>query len=117
MKDSRNDSYSRLIHIQKSINEIEIFTKQESEKTFVNNNLLHSGVLFQFSVIGEAIIHIDTNILDKYEYQWYIVRALRNLISHEYFNIKLEAVWKIIINDLPELKKTIKTIIKEEFNS
>jgi uncharacterized protein with HEPN domain len=41
-------------------------------------------------------------------------RAFQNLISHEYFNIKLDAVWDIIENDLPELKEVIATIINEQ---
>jgi uncharacterized protein with HEPN domain len=43
------------------------------------------------------------------------VRAFRNLISHEYFNIELAAVWEIIEKDLPELKIIINTILNNEF--
>lgn len=115
MKDYRKDSYERLIHIQKAINEIETFTFKVSKNDFLNDNFLSSAVLFQFSVIGEAIIHIETLILDKYEYPWYKVRAFRNLISHEYFNIKLDAVWNIISSDLHELKQIIDKILDDEF--
>ena len=115
MKDHRKDSYERLIHIQKAINEIETFTLKVSKNDFLNDNFLSSAVLFQFSVIGEAVIYIETHLLDKYEYPWYKVRAFRNLISHEYFNIKLDAVWEIIVNDLPELKQVIETVLDSEF--
>ena len=115
MKDSRKDSYERLIHIQKTILEIESFTNNVSINDFLNDRLLSSAVLFQFSVIGEAVIHIETSLLKKYEYPWYRVRAFRNLISHEHFQIKLEAVWDIIINDLPGLKEVIESILKISF--
>ena len=115
MRDYRKDSQERLIHIQKAINEIETFTHNVNKEAFLNDNLLSSAVLFQFSVIGEAIIHIEISLLDKYEYSWYKIRAFRNLISHEYFNIKLNAVWDIIINDLPELKLIIDKILDNEF--
>ena len=82
---------------------------------FLDDNLLSSGVLFQFSVIGEAVIHIDA-ILQKYDYPWYKVRAFRNLISHEYFQIKLEAVWEIIDNELARLKQSlIEEMVNNEF--
>ena len=103
------------MHIQKAINEIEAFTSNVSKKDFLANHLLSSAVLFQFSVIGEAIIHIETDLLDKYKYPWYKIRAFRNLISHEYFQIKLDAVWEIIVNDLAELKRIIETILNSEF--
>lgn len=108
------DSLDRLTHIYKAIAEIEAFTKEVSKDNFTNDNILSSAVLFQFSVIGEAVSHLDQSIIDKYEYQWYKVRSFRNLISHEYFNIKLEAVWEIIENDLPGFKQLVETIVKSE---
>ncbi len=115
MKDNKKDSYERLNHIQKAISEIETFTHNIKKNEFIKNPLLTSAVLFQFSVVGEAVVHIDNHFLEKYEYPWYKVRAFRNLISHEYFQIKLDAVWDIIINDLPELKRVIDRILDDEF--
>jgi len=115
MRDNKRDSYERLFHISKAIIEIEAFTVKKKKLDFLNDNLLSSAVLFQFSVIGEAIIFIEKTLLDKYQYPWYKVRAFRNLISHEYFNIELAAVWEIIEKDLPELKIIINTILNNEF--
>ena len=53
--------------------------------------------------------------LDKYIYPWYKVKSFRNMIAHEYFNIKLPAVWHIIEKDLQELKGVIQTILNNEF--
>lgn len=36
------------------------------------------------------------------------VKSFRNMIAHEYFNIKLSAVWLIIKTDLPALNEVIK---------
>jgi uncharacterized protein with HEPN domain len=115
MKDSRKDSLERLNHFVKGIKEIESYTNGISENVFLDNKLISSAVLFQFSVIGEAIVHVDSNILEPYNYPWFKVRSFRNLISHEYFNIKLEAVWEIIIKDLSELKKVVLNILEKEF--
>lgn len=114
MKDHKKESFERLVHIQKAINDIEKFTCNISKEAFLNDQLITSAVLFQFSVIGEAVIHIESSLLNKYTYPWHKVRAFRNLISHVYFQIKLEAVWDIIANDLPELKQLIETILKNE---
>ena len=99
--------------MQKAVAEIETFTNNVECEEFLNNPILSSAVLFQFSVIGEAVVHIESSLLEKYP--WYRVRAFRNLISHEYFNIKLEAVWDIVVNDLPELKEILDTIVKLEY--
>ncbi|MBN2747546.1 MAG: DUF86 domain-containing protein [Bacteroidales bacterium] len=115
MKDKNRDSYERLIHISKAITDIEVFAVKKEKIDFLNNNLLSSAILFQFSIIGEAVVFIENNILEKYPYPWYKVRAFRNLISHEYFSIELSAVWEIIKKDLPELKIMINTILNNEF--
>jgi len=115
MKNQRIESYERLAHIQEAIDLIEAFIREINKEAFLNDRLVASAVLFQFSVIVEAVVHLEENLLSKYEYPWYKVRAFRNLISHLYFQIKLDAVWDIIIKDLPELKQVIETILKNEF--
>ena len=115
MKDPRNESFERLDHIKKAIEKIEMFICDVTREAFLNDQLVISAVLFQFSVIGEAINHVEADLLSKYDYPWHKVRAFRNLISHMYFQIKLDAVWDIIVNDLVELRQVIETIMKEEF--
>lgn len=117
MKDKRRDSLEWLKDIENAISVIEKRTKSETEKHFIANEILNTSILFQFSVMGEAIKHVENEILDKYKYPWHKVRAFRNLIAHEYYNVKLNAVWKIIRNDVPELKKVITAMLKNEFPS
>jgi len=115
MKDRREESFARLHHIIKSIEEIEKFTRGYSEKEFIENAVLSSAVLFHFTLIGEAVIHVEQKILNKYNYPWHQVRAFRNLIAHEYFNIKLSAVWQTITTDIQKFKSTVQAILESEF--
>jgi uncharacterized protein with HEPN domain len=115
MKDRKIESRERLFHIREAISKIEVFVYDIGKDNFTNDQLVSSAVLFQFSVIGEAISHIDAELLGKYKYPWHKVRLFRNLITHAYFQIKLDAVWNIIENDLPQLKQLIEKILKQEF--
>lgn len=115
MKNRPSDSQKRLDDILNSIHRIENYTELETGESFMENQIANEAVLYNFSIIGEAIIYIEKDILDKYDYPWYKARSFRNLIVYEYFNIKLEAVWDIIKKDLPELKAVIKTILENEF--
>ncbi len=117
MKNHRLDSFERLQHIIRAIESIHKYVANETSDSFEDNDLIHDAVLFQFSIIGEAINFVESDILDKFDYPWFKVRAFRNLISHEYFNIKMVAVWQIIQTDLSELKFVVQTILKSEFNS
>ncbi|MEX1015005.1 MAG: HepT-like ribonuclease domain-containing protein, partial [Candidatus Paceibacterota bacterium] len=109
------ESQKRLEQIEKSIADIEKFVEAVDVKLFCENEMLNNAVLLQFIIIGEAIIHVEKEKLDKYDYTWYKVRSFRNMIAHEYFNIKLTAVWEIIQKDLPQLKSIVKTILSKEF--
>ena len=116
MKDRRLESLKRLQHIEQAIYAIQNHISCETVESFCEKSILQDAVLFKFTIIGEAINHVEDDILEKYDYPWYKVRSFRNLIAHEYFNIKMIAVWQIIITDLPKLNEVILTIIKNEFN-
>ena len=115
MKDERLKSKLRLTHIAEAILIIEKHTHKEDLESFIKKDIVQHAVLFQFTIIGEAIKHVENSILNNYNYPWFKVRAFRNLISHEYFNIKIEAVWPIIIDELPTLKVMVNEIIQKEF--
>jgi len=116
MKDSHVESKKRLEHILKAIEDIETFVLNDSLESFCNNDVLNNAVLYNFTIMGEALVHVEVEKLSRYNYPWYKVRSFRNMISHEYFNIKLPAVWEIIKRDLPELKNIVRTILNKEFN-
>lgn len=115
MRDDHVESQKRLEHIVKAIADIERYVKGQSLESFCDNRMLHDAVMMQFTIIGEAIVHIEIEKLNKYDYPWYKVRSFRNMIAHEYFNIKLPAVWNIAEKDLPMLKTMVNRILKNEF--
>ena len=117
MKDSHIESLKRLQHIEQAITDIEKYVVDENINSFCEKGILHDAVMHKFIVIGEAINHVENDKLVKYDYPWYKVRSFRNMIAHEYFNIKLVAVWQIIIADLPKLKEVIQTMLKNEFQN
>ncbi len=51
-------------HIQRAINDIEKFTFKVNKNVFLKDKILSSAVLFQFSIIGEAVIYINSDFLD-----------------------------------------------------
>ena len=82
MKDSSVSAKERLEHIQQAITDIEVYTKNASKETYLNDPVLIHATLFQFAIIGEAIIHVDDGVLANYDYPWYKVRGFRNFIVH-----------------------------------
>lgn len=116
MKNNRTTSRDRLRHILDSIKSIEAFLAGYDRSSFLEDRKTIDATLFQFAVIGEAIIRVDQEILDNYDFPWYKARAFRNFILHEYHAIEDRVIWDTAKKDLPLLKEVIILILKSEFN-
>lgn len=69
-------------------------------------------------VIGESLKNLDkvTNneLLPKYsEIDWKKAKGLRDIISHQYFDINAEAIFDVCETKLPELQRVVKTMLEE----
>lgn len=113
MKSPEERSRERLLHIGEAIGKIEQYTAGLTFNEFLNDPQCNEAVLFQLSVIGEAIAHVEPNVLDKYPYPWHTVRAQRNVIAHEYFGIRMDKIWSVVRMDLPEPKAMIGKMLQE----
>lgn len=70
----------------------------------------------QLIAIGESIKNLDkiTNyeILIKYpEFEWKKAMAMRDIISHHYFDLNPEIVFDVCKNEIPKLSKLLDAII------
>jgi uncharacterized protein with HEPN domain len=82
----------RVEDILTSISIIEAFVKDKSLLEFENDVMLHSAVQYQFLIIGEAAGTISPQLLQRYEFPWFLPKSFRNFIIHEYHNVKLERI-------------------------
>jgi uncharacterized protein with HEPN domain len=65
-------------------------------------------------IIGEAARHIPQDIRDQYpEVPWSDMIGMRNVVTHGYFGVNSEVIWRTIQEDLPPLATTIRGIITE----
>ena len=92
---------------------------------FVRNEQVVDSVLREFEIIGEAAKYILEwqEVKEFVPPHWRAIVNFRNIITHEYFGIKYEEVFKIIKNNIPELESEAVQIInkikdkKELFNA
>jgi uncharacterized protein with HEPN domain len=115
MRNSTISSRERLQHIIECIMAIDSFLQNKTKEVFTDNLVLVNATLFQFAIMGEAITHVDREILDKYPYPWHRVRSFRNFILHEYHKIEIGAVWETAKKDLSELKLAVEEVLEKEF--
>jgi uncharacterized protein with HEPN domain len=89
------------------------FVKGMSFEEFSADRKTYSAVIREFEIIGEAVGKLPEVLKGtRPEVEWQDIKDFRNLLSHEYFGVDLEIVWKIIEDDLPALMDAIREIIR-----
>lgn len=97
-----------------SINKANAFIGSMEYKEFFLDEKTKSAVVWQLQIIGEAAKNIPKKIRDKYKaVPWSAMAKIRDKITHFYFGIKYEIVWKVIKEELPAIKPMIKKILKD----
>jgi uncharacterized protein with HEPN domain len=103
--------------IYESIEAIEQYTDNLTEKEFLNNIQIEDAVIRRFEIIGEAVKNLDKNFREQYpKVPWKEIAGMRDVFVHEYFGVELDRVWDAVKNNLPELKRHILNMIEGQKN-
>ena len=102
-------------HILESIERIEKFMNGVSKTVFFKNEEKQSAVIRQIEIIGEAAKNMSKSFTKSYsEIPWKDIAGMRDKLLHHYFGVDLETVWKVIQEDLPNLKKNMLKIKEDK---
>ncbi|MEX0269379.1 DUF86 domain-containing protein [Leptolyngbyaceae cyanobacterium UHCC 1019] len=103
----------RLQDTLEAINQIERYAIQ-GQAEFLQDELIQIWIVHHLQIIGESSNSLSDALVDQHsEVPWAAIVEFRNILVHEYFRVNLEIVWKIVEQDLPNLKVNIETILQE----
>jgi len=96
-------------------NKIEKYVESiEDFDDFKNNEEKIDAIVRNFEIIGEAANNIPKEIKLKYpDINWRDMVTMRNILSHEYFQVALQVVWDTIKEDIPNIKLLMEHILKD----
>ena len=105
------DQLVYIAHILESMQDIESYMADLSFDQFMASSEKQAAVTWKLTVIGEAVAHLPADFLQLHpQIPWAAIKATRNMLVHEYFQIDTSAVWKIVVNDLPRLKTQLEAL-------
>ncbi|MBC2702750.1 MAG: DUF86 domain-containing protein [ANME-2 cluster archaeon] len=98
------------------------FTSINSPDDFLDSDKgqdMLDGIAMMLIAIGENFKTIDTETEGKFltqhspDIHWSGVKGVRDVLSHQYFNIDAEEIFYICTNDLQPLRTVVQEMIKE----
>jgi uncharacterized protein with HEPN domain len=106
---------SSLIDILKAAKTAQRFKEMTDQAGFLKDELLQSGILHQLIIIGEAVKRLSKKFREAHpNVPWKLIAGMRDRLTHGYFDVDLEEVWKTVETDLPELIKLLEPLAPAE---
>ena len=104
-----------LDHIVQAIERIKRYVAPEDHDGFLQDEKTQDAVIRNIEIIGEAARNVE-RVAPEYaaahpEIPWPVIYAMRNRVSHGYFEVDLDLVWQTVQTDLPVLENQIRTLI------
>lgn len=100
-----------LQHILAAIDDVGQFTA-EGRAAFMSDRKTQSAVVRQLEIIGEAVKNLSAALTStEPAVPWRLIAGARDRLIHAYFNVSLDAVWAMVEQDLPPLRRNVERLL------
>ena len=98
--------------IVNAVRELTRFLAGKPFSDLTSDRVLRLAVERELEIIGEAARRVSQGFRDEHaEVPWSSIIGLRNVLAHEYGDVKLERIWVIGTERVPELAATLEPLI------
>lgn len=109
MKDER----VYLGHIRDAINDIKSYAAA-GETAFLADRMQQDAVIRKLEIVGEAVKRLsETTRARRPEIPWKQIAGMRDRLTHDYFGVDLDLVWRVVERDLQKLDTAIAHLLGE----
>ncbi len=80
---------------------------------FLNSSMMQDAVFRNIQVIGEAVKRIPEATRQQYrDIPWRNLTGMRDVVVHDYDELRLDEIWSTVINDLLPLEPRFDEILR-----
>jgi uncharacterized protein with HEPN domain len=102
-------------HMHDAVGHIQSYLAGKTLAEFLEDRLLQDGVARNIEILGEAskrMLDAVPDAVTKFPgIPFSAIYAMRNQLSHGYFSIDLELVWRVVEKDIPDLRNQLEAAI------
>ena len=93
------------------------FVRDKTPKDYLADRMLRGAVERHIEIIGEAARHVSAELKQAYpEIPWRAMIGQRNILAHEYGEVRHEMIWNVATMRIPDLIAAIRSILVEKEN-
>ena len=109
---TKPDDETRLRHMLEAAKQAQSFMKGRKKESLTTDSMLLLAVVKAVEIVGEAASKITKERQAEIpQIPWPQIISMRNRLTHAYFDIDKDIVWKTIIEDLPPLIEDLEAIL------
>ncbi len=91
---------------------IQNYLGNKTFEDFCRDEMLQDAVMRNLGIIGEAARRISEDFKQEHpEIPWRKIIAQRNVLIHEYEDVEINEIWKVVTYHLPRLINQIRPLI------
>jgi uncharacterized protein with HEPN domain len=91
--------------------QIVAFVDGFNQETFIDDWKTRSAVLYQLTVVGEAVKRLSSELRAAHaQIPWALMAGMRDHLVHAYDLVDWDEVWKTATKDIPDLLRQIEQI-------
>jgi len=100
----QKDDAVRLRHMLDAAQEAAFFAQNKTRRSLDTDRQLVLSLVKSIEIIGEAAANVTTKCREDFpQIPWRNIISMRNRLTHVYFDINLDILWKTVVEDLPPL--------------
>jgi len=100
----QKDDAVRLRHMLDAAQEAAFFAQNKTRSSLDTDRQLVLSLVKSIEIIGEAAANVTTKCREGFpQIPWRDIISMRNRLTHVYFDINLDILWKTVVEDLPPL--------------
>jgi uncharacterized protein with HEPN domain len=107
-----NYDLSYLLDISRLCQTILRLTNNMTKDDFFNDERTYLAVLYEITIIGEVVKRLSPEFRESHpQIEWRQIAGMRDRLVHDYDEVKLDLVWQVVINYIPELLNYITPLL------